>query len=359
MIKPEDVPSLNDTDLMKVLRQAGLNKGPITSTTRSLYEKKLMKFLQQSKLPENVAPVNNHSEKCFDKAKPHVVEPLKESNKNDSAYNNSPIPVEKKITKQNKPIRTLIQPDDEPIPRTQKVTQNYPINFAKKNDYGAGFVENDRKIEMSQERIIYPSISQKSQPIFSPPLDMQRNRNPSRETMDSRSRSQTSSNSVLDKFEKKDSRSVSSKCANSTLPLQFKLINNDDKNTSTVSDRYMREDKPFLGYIRADRQMTHSEYLLNRRSIVKIDQSIPIRELNKSPEFYSKPLVDLSPQLDDINRNQSAQVSSSITVTKLNKDKIENSNWIKDNYKYLLSVFFITIIVYYCLQAAEEEGIVL
>lgn len=358
MIKPEDVPGLNDSDLMKVLRQAGLNKGPITSTTRSLYEKKLVKYLQQSKLPENVAPAKTQLEKNFDKVKPHAVEPLKESNKNDSMHSSTP--VEKKTVKQSKPVRTLIQPDDDLMPPmlAQKTTQEQHLNFTKKIDCKANFVENDRKIEMFQERIIYPSISQKSQPIFTPPLEMQRNRNSSRESMDSRSRSQTSSNSDLDKFEKKDPRYVSSKCGNSTLPLQFKLINNDDKNTSAISDRYIREERPFLGYIR-DRQMNQSEYLLNRRSIVKIDQSIPIRELNKSPEFNSKPLVDLSPQFDDKSRHQSAQVSSSITVTRLDEKKIENSNWIKDNYKYLLSVFFITIIVYYCLQVAEEEGIVL
>lgn len=358
MIKPEDVPSLSDTELMKVLRQAGLNKGPITSTTRSLYEKKLMKFLEHSKLPENIAPVKTQSEKNFDKPKPHAVEPLKESNKNDVANTNSPKHVEKKPVKQSKPIKTLIQPDDEPVARVsvQKLSQNQLPNLAKRDDYAAKPVQTEKKMQPAQEKIMYPSASQNSQPIFTPPLSMQRNRNSSREMAESRSRSQT--NSMLAKNEKKDPRSVSTKCVNSTLPLEFRLINNDETNTS-VSDRCVKEERPFLGYIRADRQISHSDYLLNRRSFVKIDQSVPFRELNKSPEFNSKPLIDLSPQFSEKSKNASDQVSSSITITKLNQNQSDHSDWIRENFKYLLSVFVITIIVYYCLQATDEESIVL
>ncbi len=60
-----DVEKLSNEELYKVMKEQGLNVGPVTDTTRSLYVKKLLKHLGQSTSPD----VNEAKEKAREEAK--------------------------------------------------------------------------------------------------------------------------------------------------------------------------------------------------------------------------------------------------------------------------------------------------
>lgn len=42
MINISEIPNLSDNELLNVLKEANLNNGPVTATTRSIYEKSLL-----------------------------------------------------------------------------------------------------------------------------------------------------------------------------------------------------------------------------------------------------------------------------------------------------------------------------
>ena len=51
MISADEVCKLSDNDLFKLMKQAGIEVGPITSTTRSVYQKKYIKHLKEKRVP--------------------------------------------------------------------------------------------------------------------------------------------------------------------------------------------------------------------------------------------------------------------------------------------------------------------
>ena len=51
MISAVELSKLSDNDLFKLMKQAGMEMGPITATTRSVYEKKYAKYLKEKKIP--------------------------------------------------------------------------------------------------------------------------------------------------------------------------------------------------------------------------------------------------------------------------------------------------------------------
>lgn len=391
MIKPEEVHSLDDEQLMKALKQAGLNKGPLTSTTRSLYEKKLIKFLKENKLPEDNITLTqtktpSKSTKISEKPKQQQSEPLKESNKNENVKASifekasnmeknkfEEEQIERIKQQQQQAIKEQTKTIQQPEPRViipripEKKVQdvfesrrNEPVQVRpvveEFNMYESISTYSQKKTDpfpiktVQEPKIMYPSSSQKQQSMFAPPLNMQRERTASRESLEPRNKPQLST-SIFDKIqprETRDYKSSSSTTANSTLPLEFKLISKDEP-----KPRSTYEERPFLGYIKTDRQNLQQNYLLNRRSIMKLDQSSPLRDQNKSPEFNSKPVIDLSPRMPERKLDDKPSAKSSITITKINQNN--QSDWLKNNLKYLLAVFIVTVIVYYSLQSTEEN----
>ncbi|CAF0764031.1 unnamed protein product [Brachionus calyciflorus] len=348
MIRAEDIPSLDDDALMKVLKQAGLNKGPLTSTTRSLYEKKLIKFLKESKLPEeNIAPKSNKNESVAQRP----INYQEQEERIEKVKPQQPVPKPQMIIEPSVSrieIQKINQVADhrqaqEPIIQTKK-NEYIPIRPINPEPKTTSNFQTYQKADSVQVR----QPQEPRQQTIIPPLNMQRERNLSRDSFEQKN--------TLESNKMKMNREIqSAKSANSTLPLEFKLINKeDDAKNKTISSKHMTEERPFIGYIKTDRQIQQQNYLLNRRSIVTLDKNRPITEQIRSNELNSKPLIDLSPRFHEKKIEESAQVSSS--SVKMSKADPTQSDWLKNNLKYLLTVFLVAIIVFYFLQSTEEEN---
>lgn len=104
----ESVSSLSDEDLFKHLKKNGLKCGPITATTRYLYEKRLKQFLDPSLIEKQTEQNEQQTEEKTDQQSESVIKVEVEtiSQKNEEINRDTPVetkrhqvdPVESKVT---------------------------------------------------------------------------------------------------------------------------------------------------------------------------------------------------------------------------------------------------------------------
>lgn len=132
-IDKENLNKLTDDELFKTLKKCGIATGPITGTTRSLYEKRLRKYLE-TKNP-NITLNNSCQEESFNKSRRSSIKP-----------------VEKQATEE---VPKSIPKKSIPKPEEPKI----PDMFVQK------------KVETPQKEIVKPKLPE---PIVSRPITVSR-----------------------------------------------------------------------------------------------------------------------------------------------------------------------------------------
>ena len=99
---PEEILNLSDDGLYKLLQKRNLKCGPVTSNTRSLYEKRLIKHFKESKVP-NLTPQKPPSQIVFSPAPTSTPEYAKSTQTDQQA----PESARKPVYKQAEPLPVI------------------------------------------------------------------------------------------------------------------------------------------------------------------------------------------------------------------------------------------------------------